>query len=57
MPLFRSSNVQLWPILGTITQFKKADDPANNPIMMSSFEEFLVNFVTEMQELISNGLI
>lgn len=60
LPLFRSSNVQVWPILGIIINlFKKEPfvigifSGSSKP---SSVDEFLSNFVEEMKSLTNSGL-
>ncbi len=59
LPLFRSSNVQLWPILGCIAELPKADvfiiglyAGSSKPL---SITDFLEDFVSEMKDLIVNG--
>ncbi len=60
LPLFRSSNVQLWPILGNIATLSKADvfiiglySGASKPANVTTF---LHDFVVEMKNIISNCL-
>jgi hypothetical protein len=60
LPLFKSSNVQLWPILGLIRELKKI-----GPFLIGLFsgsskptsvDDFLSDFVKEMKFLGLNGL-
>ncbi|MFZ2537712.1 MAG: hypothetical protein WAX04_02275 [Oscillospiraceae bacterium] len=61
LPLFKSSNYQLWPILGIIRESVKKE-----PIVIAMYggnkkpnnlEEFLGEFISELNNLESNGFL
>ncbi|EFN87600.1 hypothetical protein EAI_11775, partial [Harpegnathos saltator] len=60
LPLFRSSNIQFWPILGLIKSFTQ-----NIPFTIGIFcgtskpmslEKFLDNFINELHNLLEEGI-
>ena len=60
LPLFRSSNVQLWPILGSRAELAKADVFVSGLFAGSSKPSnitiFLQDFVFEMTQLLRTGI-
>ena len=60
LPLFRSSRMQLWPILGTVVELPKADifiiglyAGSSKPLCVTTF---LNDFIIEMKHLLQNGV-
>jgi len=58
IPLFNSSNVSLWPILGLIREVNSSPFPIAifcSKSKPSSLDEYLHDYITEMNELINTG--
>ena len=65
MPLFKSSQTQLWPILATIEKIT-GNDPNPKPFAIGVYlgshkpnnaQEFLKPFVNEMESLLADGFL
>lgn len=58
LPLYKSSNVQFWPILCSITQPLTTDPFVMSMVVLVNPKfEFLSEFVEELNLLISTGLL
>jgi hypothetical protein len=58
LPLFRSSNVQLWPILGMLAEVREPFliGIFCGPSKPKSLDEFLLDFIQEMKVVLKQGL-